>query len=764
MKKLAFPSMRSLDHFKAASGSAKNFSYPSRSSSDQMSLGSFTNLKIAAEKLVKEQASLKTDLETANNKLKKSAENVRALEEKLQNAFHENVKLQVERKEDEKLWNGLESNFSSTKSLCDKLSECVDHLTVQIQDAEKDKEFFEGKLSTSSNAIDILNQQINDLSVKLTSTEETVTTHSTIKQIEACLAENQSDIKILNSKLETLHLEMKLKDDEIKNSSIAVQNLEKEKSDLQLTKERFLNDLDTSRDEIRKLESFVNVLTEQLVQLDKQNLDFTKNFDLLNSSYDTCYKLIQEEQDLVSKHAEKQHDTLQNQVVALTSERHEMQLTIQELNDKVDELEKAHESISEMLAEEQKSTAEKISKLEAEAEVLVLKKDETQIMLSKLEEKFAALSESSGSSEKEMQELLQKLAKLEEENRDITEKLQAEIQEKVDEIINLQKESAKHEHEVHSLEKEVEQLQNTVQEKEELILQCKESETKLEDQIKENQASLTTAESRLVEVRKQCEIMLDSKQLELSKHLQEISTRNDQAITEIRRKYEDEKLGIINIEKEKVSKLLHDMERNCDQKLSEQLMRIQNEHAALIQQENERKETSLKAHHNEELKQAEIQAEDQQREEDKQRALLQMQWKVMSDKRDDNAEVNSKQDRSVSSVQMLDTRNPVSQKSLVRPDNAKTGSIMPTPQVPRPEYEAEHAADARPISKRRKIKNPVMHEQDGRKHRKSTPKAVTPRAAIKRMKGADQQHPSNIGDLFSEGSLNPYADDPYAFD
>lgn len=25
-------------------------------------------------------------------------------------------------------------------------------------------------------------------------------------------------------------------------------------------------------------------------------------------------------------------------------------------------------------------------------------------------------------------------------------------------------------------------------------------------------------------------------------------------------------------------------------------------------------------------------------------------------------------------------------------------------------------------------------------------------------------HPTNIGDLFSDGSLNPYADDPYAFD
>ncbi|CAN1239291.1 Synaptonemal complex protein 2 [Linum grandiflorum] len=435
MKKLAFPSLRSLDHSKAASGSAKSFSYPSRSSSNQMQLGSFTNLKIAAEKLVKEQASLKTDLETANNKLKKSADDVRALEEKLQSAFHENVKLQVERKEDEKLWNGLESNFCSAKSMCDQLSETLDCLAVQIQDAEKDKEFFEGKLSTSSNAIDILNQQIYDLSLKLTSTEETVTTCEreltnlsnedkeksnvfaqekcrltnlieekdyTIKQFEATLAANQSDTRIVNSKLENLHMELKLKDDEIKNTSIAVQNLEKEKSDLQLTKQRYSNDLDALRDEIRKLESFVNVLTAQLVQLDKQSLDYIKNFDLLNSLYDTSSKLIQEENDLVSKHAKKQHDMLQNQVVGVTSEREEMQLRIKERNDKIYELEKTQDSIREMLGEEQILAAQNISKLEAEAKALGKKKDEMDLILSNLEEKLAALSESSRSSEKEM--------------------------------------------------------------------------------------------------------------------------------------------------------------------------------------------------------------------------------------------------------------------------------------------------------------------------------------------------------------------------
>ena len=61
-------------------------------------------------------------------------EHVRALEEKLQNAFNENAKLKVKQKEDEKLWKGLESKFSSTKTLCDQLTETLQHLAGQVQD------------------------------------------------------------------------------------------------------------------------------------------------------------------------------------------------------------------------------------------------------------------------------------------------------------------------------------------------------------------------------------------------------------------------------------------------------------------------------------------------------------------------------------------------------------------------------------------------------------------------------------------------------
>ncbi len=63
-------------------------------------------------------------------------EHIRALEEKLQNAFNENAKFKVKQKEDEKLWKGLESKFSSTKTLCDQLTETLQLLAGQVQDGE----------------------------------------------------------------------------------------------------------------------------------------------------------------------------------------------------------------------------------------------------------------------------------------------------------------------------------------------------------------------------------------------------------------------------------------------------------------------------------------------------------------------------------------------------------------------------------------------------------------------------------------------------
>ncbi|XP_002513917.2 synaptonemal complex protein 2 isoform X1 [Ricinus communis] len=868
MQKLGFPSLKSFDQYKSLTGSvpgsAKNLPLSSRPFSDSISHGSFTNLKLTAEKLIKEQASVKTDLEIANSKLKKSTEHITALEEKLQNAFNENAKLKVRQMEDEKLWKGLESKFCSTKTLCDQLTETLQHLACQVQDAEKDKAFFEIKLSESSNAIDSLNQQLNNLSLKLGSAEGTVRTRekeledlkiekeeknkiymeeqcrtanlieekdAMLKKFEATLAANRLDTESLNSKLDEMHHELGIKEDNIKCLMTTQEKLEKEKSDLQFSSNNFADKLAMSLQEIKDLEGFVHILAAQMAELDKQNLVFNDKFDQLNSLCDTCFKLIQLERDLIAKHAQKKFNQLHDKFLCVASEKDALQLVNQELNDKIIELQKAQDSIREQLSEGCRLAADRIQKLESEAEMLLSKKNETEILVSKLEETIDSLREHLSTSENKMQDLLSKVAELEMENKDIAKKLQIELRKKAEDLATWKNKSEKHEKHVDSLEKQVTQLHSNLEEKEEHLLQYKNREKMLEDQITESQALLTAAESKLTEAKKQYDMMLESKQMELSKHLKEISQRNDQAINDIRKKYEVEKLEIVNMEKEKADRAAVELERKYNQNLAEckeemrqQLLCIQDEHAALvlrIQQEHDRKEMSLKAGHMEEIKRAQLQAENELREkttqlrnehevqmkalrcqhedesrrlqeeldlqkskEDRQRALLQLQWKVMSDRPQEDQEVTSKKDYSVSSTKIRDpgggirsqhapdfslpgeTQTPVS-KILKRVDNANTGSVMSIPKhhkkVTHREYEVE-TTNGRTVTKRRKTKSTVMFE-DPRKHKKkNTPKSITPRSVAKGTKIRGRSHPSNIGDLFSEGSLNPYADDPYAFD
>ncbi|KAM5575712.1 synaptonemal complex protein 2-like [Rosa sericea] len=872
MQKLGFPSMRSLDQFKSLSksvsgGPPKTFAYSSRPP-ESTSSGSFANLKLTAEKLVKEQASVKTDLEMANTKLKKSMEHIRALEEKLQNAFNENAKFKVKQKEDEKLWKGLESKFSSTKTLCDQLTETLQLLAGQVQDAEKDKESFEGKLSASAVALDDLSQQMNDLSIKLESAEENIRNRekeleerrlkkeetdkihrneqcrtanlieekdAMIKNFEETLATNRLATESLNTKLGEVRLELKLKEDEIRRLITGQENLETEKHDLHMSNNDLVKRLDMSVLEIKNLEGFVHVLAAHLAELDRQSLNFLEKFDKLNSLYEACFLLVNQERDLSAKLAKRQYDQLHDRFFNLTSEKDAIQLVNQELNNKVMELQKDQESIMAQLSEECRIARERIQKLEFEAEALVSKKIETEKLVSELELQIDSLSESSRSSENKMQNLLLKISALETENKDNTEKLQAEIQKKAEQIDGLLKEGETHEQHVDLMDKQVSQLHSTVEEKEQLIVQYKEREKNLEEQISENRASLTAAETKLVEDKKQYDLMLESKQLELSRHLKDISQRNDQAINDIRKKYEVEKLEIVNMEKQKAEKLVRERAIECEKKLEEckeesrqHLMRVQEEHTALVsslQQEHDKRERSLKAKHTEELKQIQLQAENELREkitsmrneheaqlkalrlqhedeikklqedldlqkskEEKQRALLQLQWKVMSDKPEEEQEVNSKKEYSISS-----RRNPVvrrrSQRSLRRPEHEKDSPLVGATQTPvstllkkasenmnspsvmniskhhkkviRDEYEVE-TGNGRTI--KRKSRSTVMFE-DPRKHKRtSTPKVKSPRSVVKGSKGEGQPRPSNIGDLFSEGSLNPYADDPYAFD
>ncbi|XP_048130972.1 synaptonemal complex protein 1-like isoform X4 [Rhodamnia argentea] len=837
MQKLGFPSFRSLDQFRSrpasASGTAKTSSFSSRPSTDSLSIGSFANLKLTAEKLVKEQASVKTDLEMATLKLKKSTEHIRTLEDKLQNAFNENAKLKVRQKEDEKLWKGLESKFSSTKTLCDQLTETLQHLAGQVQNAEKDKEFFDDKLSASSVAIDGLNQQMAALSMKLESAEETIQRRdkelmelgvekeerekfhrdeqcrtanlieekdATIKKFQATLEENAIAMDNLNSTLGEVQSKLISKEDEIKQLITTQQNLEKDKKELQLRNEDLGSKLVLSLQEIKSLERLVHLIAAQLAELNKKSSIFPEKFDQLNSLYESCFKLVQKKTDVTNQLAKKRHNKLLSELLFTTSEKDALQMMNQELNSKVTELQKSHVVAITQLAEELRISCERIQCLESEAETLVSRRIESESLVCELEQKISSLLESAKSSEDRMQDLLVKYSALESEKDDDNEKSQAEIQKKAEEIQLLQDVNGKIEKQKDALENQVEDLKNVLEEKENFILSYKDREKKLEDQISENQALLTSAEHRLAESKKQYDMMLDNKKMELSRHLKELCQKNDQAINDIRRKFELEKQEIVNQEKEKVNRI--HQENNQKELLLKTSHNEEMKHAQ-IQAENELRErtTALRNEHEAKMKAVQCQYEDecrklqeeldrQKSKEDRQRALLQLQWRVMADKPQEDQEVSSRKEYSITSMKKRNsndsrrsqqvlrpedeeqdsplpkaTQTPVS-KLLKKVENTNTGSVASIPKhskkVTHREYEVE-TTNGRTITKRRKTKSTVMFE-DPRKHKRMvSPRLGTPKD-VKGTKGVHPPCSSNIGDLFTEGSLNPYVDDPYAFD
>ncbi|KAJ9561068.1 hypothetical protein OSB04_006228 [Centaurea solstitialis] len=900
-KLVGLSGVKSFNQFKSSLGSSsslgavKAFQVSSRQSSNSNSPGSFANLKLTAEKLVKEQASAKTDLDLANSKLTKLSENIRVLEEKLQTAYNENAKLKVKQKEDEKLWRGLESKLSSTKTLCDQLTETLHLLADQVQEAEKDKVLSTNKLSETSVALEDLHGQLISLSQRLKSSQETITSRdkelkevsvykenverqlrdehckvvsltdekaNLIKSFEETVTAKESAIESLNSKMRELQLELRSKEDGLNDMHELNEKMEKENTDLISSNNKFAENFDKAMQEIESLESFVKMLTVKLTELDKQSLTFWEKVIKVESLYALCFELVQEENKLTTEKAQQQFDRLNSQFLNMTSEKDALQLVNLELKNKICELENDQKFTMAQHAEECHLAEEKVRRLESEAETLLSKKAEMGNLITTLEDKIRSLSETSRLSEIQMQDFQKKHSESETENQESIRNLQSEIHKREEDIDTLKLEIVKKEQHVDSMEKQLNELHSLVQEKEQAVLEFKEREKQLEDQRAETQKLLVEAERNVADAKKQYDQMLVSKQLELSRHLKEISQKNDQAINDIRRKYEVEKQDCLNLEKEKAEKAVIDMEKKCDERLSkckeeskQQLMHIEREHTTLVNRirlENDKKEESLKSNHCEELKRVQLQAENelnefrevnpylwlkskskwltchfiqktkllknqyeaelkdmrsqheeeckhleeelniQKNKEERQRALLQLQWKVMSDEPQEDQEVTSKKNYTTSSklrnpddakrsshnlVRREDgkmdlpyvnvTQSPVS-NMLKKTEKTKTGSVISIPKhskkVTHHEYEVE-TSHGRTITKRRKTKSTVMF-QDPTKNKRRTPKTNTPRDVITRIKGGSQQNPApaNIGDLFSEGSLNPYADDPYAFD
>ncbi|WVZ85899.1 hypothetical protein U9M48_032757 [Paspalum notatum var. saurae] len=862
MQKLS--GLRRLEGFRSLVGPA---STAPKLSSDAggSSFQSFGNLKITAEKLVKEQASVKTDLEMAHTKLRRATEQINLLEGKLQQALNENAKLKVKQTEDSKLWQGLDSKVSSTKTLCDQLTETLQQLARQTEQAEEDKKFFEKMLGKNSIALDEFNCLLHDLSTKLECAEQKIISgkqemlqikqekeemdrgykeqlysndtvikekDSLIKQLEGSVDENKSRLICLDSRLQCMEKELKQKDDVCIRLKENLTGIECEKNKLELRNQGCILEIESLRKDNKDLQELLSSFMGKVTELDKEHASMSTHVSRLLSSFERFYEMAQEEKMLIARSSKDKFEHLQNQYVDLMSQNNALKTEIEGLKSRIIELQKSQEVVMVQHVEECQVAEERIRRFESEAEISASNINRLEKLASELQERIQKLLEDSTLAENHKQELLQKILKLETDNQELLGRVQSIMEEKSNDAESLQGEITKRDQQVDTLENQINQLRSVLDEKEQLYNCSVEREKTLEDQKLQIEASLTAAECQLSEAKKQYDLMLEGKQIELSKHLKELSLKNDQAINEIRKKYELEKIDITNAEKEKAQKIIREMENKCNQKISENkqdserhLMHLKEEHGAMvarIQQDNEHKESTLRAYHKEELQRIHSEAENELRErmsllrkeheheikslrmqheeecqrmqeelelqkskEEKQRTLLQLQWKVMGENQQVDQEVNSKKEYSVSSMKRRDPygrkehevqlRSPETKRkdvnfsgilqspisNMLRKVEKSSQDIPKHRKVTHHEYEVE-TANGR-ITKRRKTRSTVMFgEPNTQKSLRST--ADKDATKIRKVPTGSHAHPANIGELFSEGSLNPYADDPYAFD
>ncbi|CAM6109399.1 unnamed protein product [Calypogeia fissa] len=229
-----------------------------------LSMGDFTGenfnqLKITAEKMIQEQACVKSDLQILKTKLRKSEDQVRTLESKVQDMNNENAMYKVKHKQDMKLWQGLDSKFLSTATFCDQLAETLKLLDCQVKEAETSKNDLENKLAERLEFFEHTESRLNDLLEKKKVAEDSV------KQCEARNEELQSMVR---------EMEQTLQSDSIKLETLAA-----EKDDLQqqLTNVERINDdneaiLRSNRCELQDLQKEVMSKAKEATDLQHLNL------------------------------------------------------------------------------------------------------------------------------------------------------------------------------------------------------------------------------------------------------------------------------------------------------------------------------------------------------------------------------------------------------------------------------------------------------------------------------------------------------------
>uniref|UniRef100_A0A0A9CGI7 Uncharacterized protein n=1 Tax=Arundo donax TaxID=35708 RepID=A0A0A9CGI7_ARUDO len=390
-------------------------------------------------------------------------------------------------------------------------------------------------LGKNSTALDEFNCLLHDLSTKLESAEQTIISgkhemlqikqekeemdrsykgrlkendttlkekDSLIKQLEGSLDDNKACLICLDSHLQCMEQELKLKHDVCISLKENLASTEGEKNDLELRNQGCNLEIEKLCKDNQDLNELLSSFMAKVTELDKEHASMSSHVSRLLSSFERFCGMVQEEKMLITKSSKDKFEHLQSQYVDLTSENNALKVEIEELKSRIIELQKTQEIIMVQHVEECQVAEDKIRRLESEAEISTSNINRLEKLASELQERIQKLLEDSTLAENHKQELLEKISKLESDNQELLNRVQSIMDEKSNNAESLQGEIAKRDQQVDTLENQVNQLRNVLDEKEQLYSCSVEREKTLEEQKLQVEASLAATECQLIEAKK----------------------------------------------------------------------------------------------------------------------------------------------------------------------------------------------------------------------------------------------------------------------
>ncbi|BBN03120.1 hypothetical protein Mp_2g20890 [Marchantia polymorpha subsp. ruderalis] len=322
----------------------------------------FKQLKLTAEKMMQEQASIHSELQ-------------------IMDLYNENAKLKVERNEDMNLWNGLDSKFLATTTFCDHLAETLRVLEVQLAEAEQSRKDLEEKLEERKIFYEDTKSQVDDLSLRIQETEDKN------KIYEERIANISNNLEESEKKLDADHEElMKLKceKDDLQQQLInAVRKIEDDKETIESRTSEIEH---LTRKLLIKAEDVTNLQAKNLVLVQEageqmRHLKDTQNAYNLELKENEILKETRTKLDLKISELQHANEVANTTIESLHSER--IRTAEQFEEDK-----KAHQMSSDMLKQQ---LAEFETIANSLRQNLREKSEETEILHRKVSESDAEL-------------------------------------------------------------------------------------------------------------------------------------------------------------------------------------------------------------------------------------------------------------------------------------------------------------------------------------------------------------------------------------